>query len=195
MDGYGDLPALFVDQRTAGPVRAGLIKVAGAFHHLDERTRHVLAAAADAHHATGAPIGVHLEGGTAAMAILDELAGTHDVPPHRIILGHLHRFLDSTIHTRVAAAGAFVGFEGRPWAQHAIDWRLMNIIADGPGMPFLLHTLRPRVEDKLGTKAATAIFRTDPARAFAVEWRNRSVRRDPLVQPVSAGLDQRRAMP
>ncbi|MFQ6397471.1 phosphotriesterase [Nocardia sp. KC 131] len=193
---YDDLAALFVHQLTAGPVRAGLIKVAGAFHHLDEHTRHTLAAAAEAHHATGAPIGVHLEGGTAGLAVLDKLAGTHGVPPDRIILGHMHRFPDSAIHRQVAAAGAFIGFEGPSRAHHAADWRLMDIITalvdnghsdrillggdtvtaparstgDGPGMSFLLHTLRPRIERELGSETATAIFTTNPSHAFAVEW-------------------------
>ncbi|MFI7667799.1 phosphotriesterase [Nocardia sp. NPDC049526] len=192
-----DLAELFVHQLTAAPVRAGLIKVASAFHHIDEHTRHVLAAAAAAHHATGAPIGVHLEGGTAASAVLDELAGTHGVPPQRVILGHLHRFPDSSIHRQVAAAGAFVGFEGPSRAHHTVDWRLFDNIAalvesghtdrillggdtvtasarstaDGPGMAYLLHTLRPRIERELGLEIATAVFTTNPARAFSTHWR------------------------
>ncbi|MBU3060129.1 phosphotriesterase [Nocardia sp. NEAU-G5] len=192
-----DLAELFVRQLTSGPVRAGLIKVAGAFHHIDEHARHVLAAAATAHHATGAPIGVHLEAGTAALAVLDELAGTHNVAPRHIILGHLHRFPDSAIHRQVAAAGAFVGFEGPSRAHHAVDWRLLDNIAalvdsghadrillggdtvtpsarstaDGPGMPFLLHTCRPRIERELGPEIATAVFVTNPARAFSTDWK------------------------
>jgi phosphotriesterase-related protein len=191
-----DLAELFVHQLTEAPVRAGLIKVAGAFHRIDEHTHRVLAAAATAHHATGAPIGVHLEGGTAAMAVLDQLAGTHGVPPQRIILGHLHRFPDSTIHRHVAAAGAFVGFEGPSRAHHATDWRLFDNIAalvdsgytdrillggdtvtasarstaDGPGMAYLLHTLRSRIERELGPEVATAAFVTNPAHAFSAPW-------------------------
>jgi len=193
---YTDLAAVFVQQLTSGPVRAGLIKIAGAFHHLDTHARYVLAAAAEAHHATGAPIGVHLEAGTAAAAVLGELTVTRGVAPDRIILGHLHRFPDSAVHRQVAAAGAFVGFEGPSRAHHATDWRLLEIIgalvdagygdrillggdtvtpsarstADGPGMPYLLHTLRPRIERELGSDVAAAIFTANPARAFAAEW-------------------------
>ncbi|MFI1918183.1 phosphotriesterase [Nocardia sp. NPDC020380] len=193
---YDDLADLFIHQLTATPVRAGFIKVAGAFHHLDAHTRHVLAAAAAAHHATGAPLGVHLEGGTAALAVLDELTTTHGVPPERVILGHLHRFPDSAIHRQVAATGAFVGFEGPSRAHHATDWRLIDNIAalvdsghtdrillggdtvtvsarstaDGPGMPYLLDTLRPRIEREFGSDTATAVFITNPARAFSTQW-------------------------
>jgi phosphotriesterase-related protein len=194
---YDNLAELFVRQLTTGLVRAGLIKVAGAFHHLDGHTRHVLAAAAEAHHATGAPIGVHLEGGTAALAVLDELANTHRVPPQRVILGHLHRFPDIAIHRQVAATGAFAGFEGPSRTHHAVDWHLLDSIAalvdsgqagqillggdtvtasarsavDGPGMPFLLRTLRPRIERELGSDIATAVFTTNPSRAFTAQWR------------------------
>lgn len=70
------LAALFVEELTVGirerpdsepgESRAGLVKVAGEFHALPEHARRVMTAAAEAHHATGAPIGVHLEHGTAA---------------------------------------------------------------------------------------------------------------------------------
>lgn len=193
-----DPAALFVRQLTTGPVRAGLIKVAGAFHHVDSHARRTMAAAAEAHRATGAPIGVHLEGGSAALAVLNELTETHGVAPDHLILGHQHRFPDGAVHRQVAAAGAFVGFEGPSRAHHAIDWRLLEIIgnlvdaghadrillggdtvtasarstADGPGMPYLLHTLRHRIECELGSDVAATIFTANPARAFATEWRD-----------------------
>ncbi|MFI9569584.1 hypothetical protein [Streptomyces rishiriensis] len=43
--------------------------------------------------------------------------------------------------------------------------------ADGPGMPFLLSGLRPRIESELGPDIASAIFTENPARAFAARWR------------------------
>jgi phosphotriesterase-related protein len=43
--------------------------------------------------------------------------------------------------------------------------------ADGPGMPFLLSGLRPRIERELGAGIASAIFTENPARAFAAQWR------------------------
>ncbi len=192
-----DLAGLFVAELTRGPVKAGLIKIAGAYHRLDEHAAHVLAAAAQAHHATGAPIGVHLEGGTAALEVLDALCATHGVLPGSVILGHLHRFPDGRIHREVAEAGAYLAFDGPSRAHHAGDWRLLDSLAalvdaghadrlllggdtvtaaarstaDGPGMPFLMTGLRPRIERELGTDVAAAIFVDNPARAFAANWR------------------------
>ncbi|KUL55347.1 phosphotriesterase [Streptomyces sp. NRRL F-4489] len=194
---WDGLAELFVRELTAGPVRAGMVKVAGAYHRLDGHARHVMAAAAEAHHATGAPIGVHLEAGSAAPDVLDLLCGTHGVPPHRVILGHLHRFPDTAVHLRAAEAGAYLAFDGPSRAHHSTDWRLLGALgaladaghadrlllggdtvlasarstADGPGMPFLLAGLRPRIERELGPDVATAVFVTNPARAFAADWR------------------------
>jgi phosphotriesterase-related protein len=193
-----DLAGLFAAELTRGPVKAGLIKIAGAYHRLDEHAAHVLAAAAHAHHATGAPIGVHLEGGTAALDVLDALCATHGVAPGSVILGHLHRFPDGRIHREVAEAGAYLAFDGPSRAHHASDWRLLDSLAalvdaghadrlllggdtvtaaarstaDGPGMPFLLTGLRPRIERELGSDVAAAIFVDNPARAFAANWRD-----------------------
>ena len=190
---YDQLAELFVDELTGG---AGLIKVAGAYHRLDDHARRVMAAAAEAHHATDAPIGVHLEAGTAALDVLDLLCDTHQVPANRVVLGHLHRFPDTRVHRQIAEAGAFLAFDGPSRAHHGTDWRLLDNIAalvdaghvqqvllggdtttaaarsgaDGPGMPFLLSGLRPRVERELGADVATAIFVTNPARAFAANW-------------------------
>jgi predicted metal-dependent phosphotriesterase family hydrolase len=194
---HDTLAGLFIHELTAAPVKAGMIKVAGAYHGLDDHARHVMAAAAEAHHATDAPIGVHLEAGTAALDVLHFLCDTHDVPAHRVILGHLHRFPDTTIHRHAAEAGAFLAFDGPSRAHHANDWRTMDCLAtladaghagqilvggdtvtatarstaDGPGMPFLLNSLRPRIERELGTDIAAAIFTDNPAHAFAAHWR------------------------
>ncbi|TYC09110.1 phosphotriesterase [Actinomadura syzygii] len=193
-DGLADL---FVHELTEAPVKAGLIKVAGAFHRLDGHARHVMAAAAEAHRATGAPIGVHLEGGTAALDVLDLLCAEHGVPPDRVILGHPHRFPDAAVHRQAAETGAFLAFDGPSRAHHAADPHLLPGLgaladaghadqillgadtvtaaarsgADGPGMPFLLTGLRPRIERELGPDLAAAILVANPARAFASRWR------------------------
>ncbi|WP_446033975.1 phosphotriesterase family protein [Streptomyces olivaceus] len=191
------LVELFVHELTSAPVKAGLIKAAGAYHRLDDHARHVMTAAAEAHHATDAPIGVHLEAGTAALDVLDFLCGSHGVEPHRVILGHLHRLPDASIHRQAAEAGAYLAFDGPSRAHHGTDWRLLDSLtalvdaghvhqillggdtvtstarstADGPGMPFLLSTLGPRIERELGPDIASAIFTENPARAFAAQWR------------------------
>lgn len=171
--------------------RAGMIKVAGMFHGLDDHTRWVMAAAAQAHHATGAPIGVHHEMGTAAVDVLALLHGDLGVPAGSLLLGHLNRFPDPGVHREVAASGAYLAFDGPSRAHSATDPRLVESLAAlaaaghtgqlllgadttapgaGPGAPYLLRVLRPRLVRELGEEAADAVFRANPARAFAAVW-------------------------
>jgi phosphotriesterase-related protein len=196
-----DLAALFVHELTQGigdsEVRAGLIKIAGGFHGLDQHARWVLDAAAEAQQATGVPIAIHHELGTGADAVLDRLEG-HGVAPDRIVLGHLNRFPDHQVHQELAARGAFLAFDGPSRANHATDWRMVDCLAalaetgyadrllvggdtttararvatgEGPGMPYLLHTLRPRLTRRLGADVVDRIFVTNPAQAFATSWK------------------------
>lgn len=178
--------------------KAGMIKVAGMFHRLDDHARRVMAAAAEAHHATGAPIGVHHEQGTAALDVLALLHGESGVPVTSILLGHLNRFPDPGVHRELAASGAFLAFDGPSRAHHATDWRLVESLAElvaaghagqillggdtttaaaraatggGPGMPHLLRVLRPRLVREFGQDIADGFFTANPARAFAADWR------------------------
>ncbi|MFC1410057.1 phosphotriesterase [Streptacidiphilus sp. N1-12] len=202
----GDLARLFVQELTEGlraddgaplPVRASLVKVAGSYHGLDAHARTVLAAAAEAHRATGAPIAVHLEQGTAAAEVLALLCDRLAVPPERVVLGHLNRFPDLRLHREAAERGAYLCFDGPSAAHHATDWRLLDALKElvdaghvrqlllggdtttararsfgaggaGPGMPFLLTGLRPRLRRELGEEAAELLFVGNPARAFAL---------------------------
>ncbi|WP_329549239.1 phosphotriesterase [Streptomyces sp. NBC_01356] len=197
----GRLAEVFVSELTTGigasGVRAGLIKVAGGFHALDAHARRTMAAAAEAHHATGAPIGVHLELGTGALDVLDLLCGELGVPPHRVILGHLNRSPDFVTQRQAAESGAYLAFDGPSRANHATDWRMpdaVHALADaghgdrlllggdtttaaacsangGPGMPYLLRRVRPRLELALGDGLVEQMLSANPGRAFAVDWR------------------------
>lgn len=196
----GRLAEVFVAELTEGigtsGVRAGLIKVAGGFHALDGHARWTMGAAAEAHHATGAPIAVHLELGTGALDVLDLLCGESGVPPHRVILGHLNRSPDLSVHRQAAASGCYLAFDGPSRAHHATDWRMpdaVRALADaghgdrvllggdtttaaarsvngGPGMPHLLRRVRPRLAVELGEELVGRVLTDNPARAFAVEW-------------------------
>ena len=172
--------------------RAWMIKVAGNFHHLT-RTRVTMIAAAG-HHATGAPIGVHHELGTAAADVAELLCEQLQVPADKVILGHLNRLPDCYLHRQVAETGAFLAFDGPSRANHATDWRLHECLADlvrhghedqiliggdtttaaarsstggGPGLPYLLRVLRPRLAAELGEDVAAKFFTANPARAFS----------------------------
>lgn len=205
-DGFVDavrprLAEIFVTELTVGignsSVRAGLIKVAGGFHVLDAHARFVLLAAAEAHHATGAPIAVHHELGSAADAVLDLLVD-EDVPPSSVILGHLNRFPDHRGHLELAERGAWLAFDGPSRANHATDPWLIGCLSalvdagygerlllggdtttararaatgEGPGIPYLLTHLGRRIARYLGADVADAILTANPARAFAADWR------------------------
>jgi predicted metal-dependent phosphotriesterase family hydrolase len=199
------LTRLFVDELTAGtgtdgpygePVRAGMIKAAGSYHGLDQHARTVLFAAAEAHHETGAPIGVHLEGGTAGLDVVALLCEAREVPPASVILAHLNRWPDPRTHADLAATGVFLQFDGPSPGGHATDWRLLDCLSalagagyagqlllggnatsavargsngEGPGMEYLLRTLVPALERHVGAPFAEQIFERNPARAFS--WR------------------------
>lgn len=206
-DGYVDkiqdeLAEIFVRELTIGigdtQVRAGLIKIAGGFHVLDAHAHLVMRAAAEAHHATNAPIAVHHELGSAADAVLDLLVDELDVHPAAVILGHLNRFPDHRAHLELARRGAWLAFDGPSRANNATDPRLMDCLAalvdagygdrlllggdttsararastgEGPGMPYLLTHLRPRITQYFGSDVSDNVFRNNPARAFATDWR------------------------
>ncbi|MFC7016776.1 phosphotriesterase [Streptomyces viridiviolaceus] len=197
----GRLADVFVAELTDGigasGVRAGLVKVAGGFHALDAHARWTMAAAAEAHHATGAPVAVHLELGTGALDVLDVLCGESGVPPHRVILGHLNRSPDLVVHRQAAASGCYLAFDGPSRANHATDWRMPDAVRalaeaghgdrillggdtttaaarsvdSGPGMPYLLRRVGPRLALAVGDDLVRRILTVNPARAFAVDWR------------------------
>ncbi|WP_327292534.1 phosphotriesterase family protein [Streptomyces sp. NBC_01198] len=197
------LAAFFVAELTEGmiagddpdgprsAVPAGMIKVAGMFHTLDDHTRWVMTAAAQAHHATGAPIGIHHELGTSAVDVLALLHGDLAVPARSLLLGHLNRFPDPGVHRELAAAGAYLAFDGPSRAYHATDpWLVDSLVAlaaaghteqlllgadttspgAGPGAPYLLRTLRPRLIRELGEGPADTVFRANPSRALSAPW-------------------------
>lgn len=197
----GRLAEVFVSELTEGigtsDVRAGLIKVAGGFHALDAHTRWTMTAAAEAHRATGAPIAVHLELGTGALDVLDLLCGTLGVPGHRVILGHLNRSPDPVLQRQAAESGCWLAFDGPSRAHHATDWRMPEAVRSlveagygdrlllggdtvvagarsvdgGPGMPYLLRRVRPRLAAAVGAELVDRILTEHPGRAFAVDWK------------------------
>lgn len=197
----GKLADVFVSELTVGigtsGVRAGIVKVAGGFHALDAHARWTMTAAAEAHHATDAPIAVHLEAGTGALDVLDLLCGELGVPPHRVILGHLNRSPDLVLHHEAAASGCWLAFDGPSRAHHATDWRMPDAVLalaeagfghrlllggdtvvagarsvdGGPGMPNLLRRVRPRLASALGEELVERVLVDNPGRAFAADWR------------------------
>ena len=197
----GKLADVFVSELTVGigtsGVRAGIVKVAGGFHALDAHARWTMTAAAEAHRATDAPIAVHLEAGTGALDVLDLLCGELGVPPHRVILGHLNRSPDLVVHREAAASGCWLAFDGPSRAHHATDWRMPDAVLalaeagfghrlllggdtvtagarsvdGGPGMPYLLRRVRPRLAPAVGEELVERMLVDNPGLAFAADWR------------------------
>ncbi|MFE4513371.1 phosphotriesterase [Kitasatospora sp. NPDC056783] len=197
---YADLAERFVTELTVGlpgapeGVRAGLIKVAADAGPESRHTRRVLAAAAEAHHATGAPIAVHLEAAGDPHAVLRRLHGRHGVRPDRIILGHLTRLSDPASHRALAAEGVHVALDSPSRAGHPTDHQAFEVIADlveaghatrlllgadtttrtareGGGPVRLLTDLAPRLARSHGPELPELLFTTNPATAFAADWR------------------------
>jgi predicted metal-dependent phosphotriesterase family hydrolase len=173
--------------------RCGLIKIGTGFHALDAFERANLQAAAAAHLATGVPVAVHLERGTAGDRVAAVLIG-EGVRPAAIVIGHLNRNPDPYYALDVAQTGVFLSLDGPSAANHPTDWRLLGLIDDlasaghhgrlllggdtttaaarsvneGPGMPGLLVHTAGRIRRHLGDDLADAMLIANPARAWAV---------------------------
>jgi len=90
--------------------RAGVLKLAAELHHIPHPARRLFEAAGAAHRATGVPVLVHLEQGTAGHEVLDLLAA-NDVPADRVLLSHADRNPDPGYHAELAQRGAFLGYD------------------------------------------------------------------------------------
>ncbi|MFC4504455.1 MULTISPECIES: hypothetical protein [Streptomyces] len=97
-----------------------------------------------------AATGLHQDAqlGSGALDVLDLLCGELEVPPHRVILGHLNRSPDGSMHRQAARS-----------------------VNGGPGMPYLLRRLRPRLELAVGEELVTRILTENPGRAFGADWK------------------------
>ena len=93
------------------PVRAGVLKAGINYWAISPSERRVLEAVAAAHAATGAPVMVHLEHGSAAIEVLGVL-GELGVPADAVALAHIDRNPDPGLHAELAQAGAYLGYDG-----------------------------------------------------------------------------------
>ncbi|MEU8892603.1 amidohydrolase family protein [Streptomyces sp. NPDC048442] len=188
----------FVADLTTAEVPAGLIKVSTGpdgphgTDGLDPWTRRVMAAAAEAQHATGCPVGVHLERPDHAEDAVALLSGKLGVPPERILLGHLGRTADADTWLRAAATGAHLVLDGPSAVYGTTDERVLAALVTLAGAGYgdrlllgadtttsraapgraahLLDTLRPSLVKALGEEAAERVFVANPARAFSTRW-------------------------
>lgn len=110
------------------PVRAGLVKAGIRYWSIGPFEHRVLAAAAATHAVTGSPIMVHLDFGSAAHEVLDELE-REGASADSVVLAHIDRNLDPGLHTSLVERGAFLGYDGMARHREAPDSAILDCIA------------------------------------------------------------------
>jgi predicted metal-dependent phosphotriesterase family hydrolase len=175
------------------PIRAGIAKAGIGYWSIPAFERRVLAAVAATHRATGCPVMVHLEAGSATFEVLDILA-RDGVPASAVVLAHIDRNPDPVLHADLAAAGAYLGYDGfarsRNWpdsvlldcALDAIERgageriviggdvaRRQRYIAYGgmPGLEYVGRRVVPQLIERAGVALANRILIENPARLLA----------------------------
>jgi phosphotriesterase-related protein len=134
----GDLAGPVVESTGVQP---GVLKMATGLDAIDSLERRMLKAVAAVHRASGLPILTHAEHGTFGPRQLD-LLEDEGVDPTRVMVGHVDRLPDLEMHRRIAARGAFLGYDGlgreryRPFRVVADVVR--QLIAEGFGGQLLL---------------------------------------------------------
>ena len=171
-------------------VRAGVIKVGVGYWSISPLERRVLQAAGFAHRRTGAPVVCHLELGTAAWEVLEALDSA-GVPPERVALAHVDRNPDPTLHAELAAAGAYLGYDGvaraKYWPDSTVLGCLIEVASRGgadrlllggdaarkssfasydgmPGLVYLPGRFVPRLKEAGGEALTRKILVENPAR-------------------------------
>ncbi|HXH36086.1 MAG TPA: aryldialkylphosphatase [Plantibacter sp.] len=138
----------------------GLVKIGTGGADLASDEADALQAAAIAHRVTGAPIAIHLEGGSGADGVLHRLTAA-GVPARSIVLGHLGRNPDERRIVEAAESGAWLCFDA-PSARHPISVdrlaRLLSVLTGaGHGAQLLLGA------DTTAASSRAAPFENGPA--------------------------------
>jgi predicted metal-dependent phosphotriesterase family hydrolase len=182
-----------IEHGTRG-IRAGVIKVGAGYWSISAFERRTIEAAGEAHRRTGAAVVCHLEHGTAALEVL-ELLGWAGVPPSRVALAHMDRNPDPGLHLEVAAAGAYVGYDGWARPKYFPDSTLLDcllavaagggadaIVLGGdvarrsafrayggmPGMDYLPRRVVPRLRAAGGDELVSRVLTGNPSRLLAL---------------------------
>ena len=172
------------------PVRAGVVKAGIDYWSITAFERRVLAAVASTWQQTGAAVLVHLEYGSAAFEVLAAL-GADGVPADAVCLAHADRNPDPGLHAELAAAGAYLGYDGWARTQRGPDAALLSCLLAAaragagerlllggdvaratryrayggmPGLAYLGERVRPRLRREAGEDLVQAVLVTNPAR-------------------------------
>ncbi len=176
-------------------VRAGAVKAGAGYWALTPFERRVLTAVGRLAGATGAPVMVHLEHGSAGHEILD-LLGAEDCPADRVALAHIDRNPDPGLLCDLAGRGAYLGFDGaarhQRWPDSVLVDCLAAVVEGGagdrvllggdvarrtryvayggmPGLAYLFDRFVPRLRGAIGDAALDALLVTNPARWLSWE--------------------------
>lgn len=179
---------------TGEPVRAGMLKAGVGYWRITSFERRVLAAIAATSLATGVPLMVHLEYGSAAWEVLEVLAGD-GVDANWIVLAHADRNLDPGLHAELTAAGAYLGFDGMARHREAPDSAIIDclerVVGTGdptrlvlggdvarrsryrayggmPGLDYLPRRFIPRLRNALGVQIVDGLLVANPARLLSL---------------------------
>jgi phosphotriesterase-related protein len=174
-------------------IRAGVIKVGAGYWRITPLEHRVFEAAGKAHRQTGTPVVCHLEMGTAAWEVLEALEAA-GVPFHRVMLSHVDRNPDPGLHVELAAAGAYICYDGmartKYWPDSTILDCLLQVVSRGgaerimlgsdaarrssfhayggmPGLVYLPQRFIPRLRESGGEQLVQQILVTNPARFLA----------------------------
>ena len=171
----------------------GLIKIGVSHERITPDESDALHAAATAHHVTGAPVAIHLEGGTAADLVLGQLLAD-GVPVGSIVLGHLGRNPNPNAILEAARSGAWLCLDGpsprKSPGEMGLSELVHLLVAEGHQAQLLLgadtttsrsRSLRPRtgpaglvahsaaeLEARFGEQTANDIMIANPANAWAL---------------------------
>ena len=175
---------------TGEPVRAAVVKAGIGYWSITSFEHRVLAAVAATWQRTRAAVMVHLEHGSAAFELLAEL-GRLGVPASAVALAHVDRNPDPGLHAELAAAGAYLGYDGFARSQRWPDSVLLECLersaergaADRiligadvarrtryrayggmPGLAYLGERVLPRWERTAAPELVESVLVTNPAR-------------------------------
>ena len=116
------------------PIRAGVLKAGIDYWSISSFERRVIEAVGSAHRETGAAVMVHLEHGSAAFEVLALLAD-NGVPAAATVLAHIDRNPDPGLHAEIAAAGAYLGYDGiarsKSWPDSVVLDCLLRTVEQG----------------------------------------------------------------
>lgn len=194
-----------------GPVRAGLLKAGIGYWSVTAFESCVLDGVATAHRATGAPVMIHLEHGSAAHEALDRLAAG-GVSAERVVLAHIDRSPDPGLYAELASRGAYLGCDGaarlKDWPESTLIAAIANACEAGfgarillggdvarrsryvayggmPGIAYLTERFAPRLASAVGAAAVRMFLADNPQRLLA--WTGSAGERTDPVTPMPSG--------